>query len=356
MSFISAMLLSAVSSQVTPANNPQIGDIHKETIVNAVAVKRVEPVYPVQAARKGQEGWVELSYVVNENGEVESVLVENSSGIRSFEKAALNAVKQWKFDPATQNNKPVKQCQNQIQMNFLLNNAEVGVSRRFLGRYKKLITKIENNELEGVPEKLEELRAINLGNFTENSHFWTAEARYYYKTGEKEKELEALNKVAYRGKEYLNRDMYVASVARATILNLEKNKLKHAMLMFDKLSQTKGGESHTKQLFPYIDKVEAFIADESKQIWVQGEISERSIWQHDLARSAFTIANVQGNLTSLEVRCANQYSVYDVKQGLQWNIPQSWQRCRVYVHGSKGATFNLVETSSTEQTPSTGKA
>lgn len=62
-------------------------------------IKRVEPVYPVDAARSRVEGFVEVEFTVNSTGKVESVSVVNARPSRTFESAAVAAVKQWTFAP-----------------------------------------------------------------------------------------------------------------------------------------------------------------------------------------------------------------------------------------------------------------
>lgn len=62
-------------------------------------VKRVEPVYPPEAARSRTEGFVEVEFTVNASGKVESVSVVNARPSRTFESAAVRAVKQWEFAP-----------------------------------------------------------------------------------------------------------------------------------------------------------------------------------------------------------------------------------------------------------------
>lgn len=59
-------------------------------------VKRVEPVYPAEAARSGTSGFVEVEYTVA-SGKVSSVSVVNAKPARTFESAAVKAVKQWEF-------------------------------------------------------------------------------------------------------------------------------------------------------------------------------------------------------------------------------------------------------------------
>ncbi|KQY51334.1 TonB family protein [Lysobacter sp. Root494] len=60
-------------------------------------VKRVDPVYPPEAARAGTSGFVEVEYTVDASGKVSSVSVVNAKPARTFESAAVKAVKQWEF-------------------------------------------------------------------------------------------------------------------------------------------------------------------------------------------------------------------------------------------------------------------
>jgi TonB family protein len=68
---------------------------------------RVIPVYPEEAQRAGLEGLVVLKVVIDERGRVGDVEVMRSVG-HGFDEAAVAAVRQWKFRPATRNGKPIK--------------------------------------------------------------------------------------------------------------------------------------------------------------------------------------------------------------------------------------------------------
>jgi protein TonB len=62
-------------------------------------IKRVEPQYPPEAARSGTTGFVEVEFTVDPAGKVASVSVVNAKPTRTFESAAVRAVKQWQFEP-----------------------------------------------------------------------------------------------------------------------------------------------------------------------------------------------------------------------------------------------------------------
>lgn len=58
------------------------------------------PGYPAVAIRRGYEGSVLLNVQVLPNGEPKEVTIFKSSGYKVLDKAALSAVKKWKFVPA----------------------------------------------------------------------------------------------------------------------------------------------------------------------------------------------------------------------------------------------------------------
>jgi periplasmic protein TonB len=61
---------------------------------------QVKPRYPESARRQGVEGTTLLKIHVNDTGRVEDVLVERSAGHEDLDLAAIEAVKQWRFEPA----------------------------------------------------------------------------------------------------------------------------------------------------------------------------------------------------------------------------------------------------------------
>lgn len=78
------------------------------------AIFQAAPVYP--AAMKSVEGVVSVVFVVDQTGKVSSPRIEKSSN-REFEKPAIDAVKQWKFEPAIKAGKRVS-CRMRIPIRF----------------------------------------------------------------------------------------------------------------------------------------------------------------------------------------------------------------------------------------------
>lgn len=86
----------------------------------ATPIVRIEPKYPVQAARDGKEGWVRLSFTINEVGGVEDVDVIEADPRRVFDREAKRALRKWKYKPKIVDGKPVKQPGMRVQLDFTL--------------------------------------------------------------------------------------------------------------------------------------------------------------------------------------------------------------------------------------------
>ncbi len=74
-----------------------------------IPIKRVRPEYPEFAKASGIEGVVTVEAEVLKDGSVGAIEVVKSlqSGPGGLDEAAIQAVKQWKFIPAKNNNQPV---------------------------------------------------------------------------------------------------------------------------------------------------------------------------------------------------------------------------------------------------------
>jgi protein TonB len=71
------------------------------------ALFQAAPLYPFEMRQKNVEGTVYVLFVVDQEGRVVNPTVEKSTH-RAFEKPAIDAVRQWKFEPAVRNGEPVQ--------------------------------------------------------------------------------------------------------------------------------------------------------------------------------------------------------------------------------------------------------
>ncbi|HEV7778518.1 MAG TPA: energy transducer TonB [Luteibacter sp.] len=72
-------------------------------INDAILTKKVPPRYPTAALRANQEGWVDVEFTVDGGGKVGGVNIVDSQPKHVFDRAAIDAVSRWEFQPATRN-------------------------------------------------------------------------------------------------------------------------------------------------------------------------------------------------------------------------------------------------------------
>lgn len=78
-----------------------------------------QPRYPSQARRRNQQGTVLLEVRLDERGAQRSLSVLRSSGVASLDRAAVEAVARWRFNPETSNGRAVP-SRVQIPIQFAL--------------------------------------------------------------------------------------------------------------------------------------------------------------------------------------------------------------------------------------------
>jgi len=77
-------------------------------------------VYPRDAARDGTEGWVQVEFTISPEGTPRNLKVLDSKPAAVFDKAALESVGKWRFEPVMKNGAPVAQ-RAVLQVRFVLN-------------------------------------------------------------------------------------------------------------------------------------------------------------------------------------------------------------------------------------------
>jgi periplasmic protein TonB len=79
----------------------------------------IPPEYPLEAARRLEQGTVVLRLFIAASGDVSDVIVLHSSGSRSLDQTAADRLRTWHFTPALKDGKPVPDVMDQA-VNFTL--------------------------------------------------------------------------------------------------------------------------------------------------------------------------------------------------------------------------------------------
>lgn len=315
--------------------------------IYAKPVVRTAPKYPSSELRHRRQGWVELNFVVTEEGKVIEPVVEASSGSRSFERAAIDTVKRWRYEPALLNGEPIEQCKTAVRISFALDGSQTGVSTGFRSRYKKMDEALDRGEVDIASSELKRAFQSNGLTLGELSWLWAMQARIAGLRGDKEQQLIAVRRALAVSDKWIPDKLRTGLLVTRVLLEIEKGNYSAAIGAYSALKAM--DDADTSELDPIVEKIQA-LAESDQLLFKTAEIggiqscaSCASRWRYKPLRRAIEITDIDGKLGNLELRCEWQRYVGEAREGIAWKIPDSWGECSVVVYGETGSTFKLVE-------------
>lgn len=110
--------LASISNTTVAKPTAQLVRV-SQGVMEGLVLKRVQPRYPSQALQMRIQGAVQLQATISKTGDIENLKVVTGDSVLG--RAALEAVRQWKYKPYYLNGDPV-QIETQILVNFKLPN------------------------------------------------------------------------------------------------------------------------------------------------------------------------------------------------------------------------------------------
>lgn len=98
------------------AGDPHLGG----SVSDSDIVPLVRPLhrYPSRAQARGIQGWVHLRFDVTAEGTTDNIVVVDSDPPDTFDRAAIDAVKKYKYKPRVENGVPVRRPDVEVVLSF----------------------------------------------------------------------------------------------------------------------------------------------------------------------------------------------------------------------------------------------
>jgi TonB family protein len=303
---------------------------------------RVEPKYPISAARNGREGWATFSFVIEKDGSVSNVITQETSGSKDITLAAKKAVMKWQYQPAIENGEPIQQCVNSVQFDFRMHkNGTKKVTRRFNSLYHKTKAALAEKDYVKTKALLSKFTNIEYMHLSEHNFLQLLNAEYAKAIGNDVMQLAHLTKIKIATDDK-NTEYELSLLAQRFVLELQLNKLKNAYDTYKRIEKISVAKPYLAHYQALIKQVDEFIHSE-KELIVDADIRSDDYWHYALVRNEFTLTNIKGKLNKIDIRCANKRHVYSIENNNTWKIPDAWQQCHVFIFGENNTKFNLVE-------------
>ena len=319
--------------------------------IRARPVEPTPPRYPSRAARAGREGWVLLSFIVSESGEVLEPMIEDSSGYEEFERSALTTVQEWDWEPALANGEPTSQSMTRYRIVFKLQDGGGGARRDFIRRYREVLNLIAEGALDEAEPLLTDLQFDERHNLYEDAWLWWLRYAYLDAVGstDRQEKRQALVRALGYEDDYLPPDVFLVAAQELYVLEVDRQDYSGALQTYERLQESRSAKRADKYdevmaaLTPSFEQIKAAVSGD-QLLALPGRIGKNSYWVHDLLRRSFSVADVTGRIENVDVRCrqGNQIFSFVTEEDI-WNIPESWGRCGLYLKGEPGTTFTLME-------------
>jgi protein TonB len=85
-----------------------------------IPIVRVNPQYPLRAAERGIEGWVEVEFTISAAGTVKDPVVIAAYPGKIFNREALRAIRKWKYNPKIEEGTAVERHGVRVRLKFEL--------------------------------------------------------------------------------------------------------------------------------------------------------------------------------------------------------------------------------------------
>lgn len=320
-------------------------------LVSAKQIKRNAPIYPRRELRKGKQAWVHITYCIDESGSTQNVSVLSSVGGPRFDRAAVEAIKRWKFEPALIDGERSWQSRNETYITFSIEGGNTGASRKFVNLYRKIDRLIDQKNLQKADKLFRHLFETDDLSLYELSKLWALRVRYEGAGGDTDmyKLDRALHRATASKGEWIDKASYVRLLKLRVQIEMVLGKYHAANQSFRELVKATGEDAEeVLALKPMMEKLRDRI-DSDNILKINAEVRTRdecnnckNSWYFTPVRNDFALANISGNLESIEMRCDHKRFESAVSDLVEWHIPVEWGTCYIQIYGDLGTTFDVL--------------
>jgi len=347
LAFAAAMLTGVANGQETTAPPVTVGRPEQATAARMLTAR--VPAYPLAPRMQGQEGWVVLSFVVSPEGTVVDPIVEDSSGQKHFEAAALKAAADQRYSPATVNGKPVEQCATQVRYVFSIPDMADAARREFRPQYQKVLDLNAKGDRTAAIAKVDELLKSGTWNHYEANRLHLLRAQVCREMEDLDCMLNSLTRALSSSDKSLETSLQRVALEELARVQLRLEHYGDALATIQRRTAMKPPLPDDDPLLQADRHVRDSIASD-QVLGFSGTIGFRSgcdlgepNWRHQLLRREFAVDALEGRADRLEIRCDWRRAKDSISPDKVWKVPATWGNCVVFVFGEQGARIKLVE-------------
>jgi TonB family protein len=351
--FARLLLIAAISqSAIVFANtaSENIIDLQQDAVIYkpSKVIQSFDMSYPSSARRNNVEGYVEVSFDVNEQGSPVNLRYNRISGLEIFETLIEKNFDDWEFEPAKVHGVAITQKNLQRTFTFTLTKLtnkfpEPLMRRSFANMYLNMRTLLKDGKYEELGEMLTIMDKANIIRFSENRQLSLVKFTYLEKTkGSDQDKIIALEN-ALKDNPRAEKTQKLNSKIKASLFKLyaENNQYRQALVQHSDLSGSEFSEGLLPDLAATVEQVMAKLTS-GEPIATTVKIDGTKLFTHYLSRRVFKI-DIDNPVSFTELRCGKFNVQIQYAKNTLYQMPFDWNNCRLVLQAPKGSLVSVSE-------------
>lgn len=307
-----------------------------------IAETRTLGEYPDTMIRDKVEGYVQFDVRVTEQGDAGELSLIAAVGPPELVRETAQAVKSWKWKPATLEGKPVA-VNTLTQMTFR-SGVRPGARREFLSAYQDARKHIENEQWSEAKAVLDVAERSSKLNLYERGMLANLAAQVAMKQGDYFEARRASLLASNHSSTVLPRPVALGLWQTLIRASFAMGDVVGGMEAFDQLKSKGFGRPDTP-IAKFVAEEKAK-ADATPMLAMSARIPQPEFAESlklGLYRRLFTFTDVTGKLDRVVLGCKQQAIESEITEGAEWRVPANFSECDILVYGTPGTTFKLVQ-------------
>ncbi len=294
-----------------------------------------------------------LAFDVDAKGRAVDIQTIDSSGTTSvqknFEKATIDALRKWRFTPATVDGEPVRQSNVIQEFVFSMADANSGVTDHFRHAYGRAAVALDDGDLAKAADGIAGLDDMQINLLAEYAYLELIKAMYWQKAGDDRRSLEHVELGIRIADNAATRSVYLQFLWMAVVQNAQANNFHRALEHYETLLEIVRDVDEDNAIHETVRKIrETLSGDET--IIRAGEISacklcktEAFLFTLELNRNRFSVQVDSGQVDKVKISCGPAHVSLEWRADLVWNLENNPANCDVSVFGTPGSKLRLIE-------------
>ena len=313
-------------------------------ITPPVGIREPRPVFPKQYTYGNySEGFVQLEFTIGADGRVGDIRTVRLLGPEAFANSAKRAVQDWLYKPAMLDGEAVAISHPLLVYFSVIFGGQLGARPAIASAYKKASVLLADKKLEDanaiLMEALKEpkLNLYERGMITNLTSLIAYERKDYVAA----RDMLDLTRF-YQGK--APPDVLRSMLRTDIAASLSAGDLAEAVITLRALTRAKGfdpadpliklvADTRTR-----IDPLPSFAA--SARI---PDAADSDGFTFTPYRRNFTFTNIVGKLDRYTLSCRERQVESPIAEKVDWHVPKNWSGCHLFIRGTPGTTFDIVQ-------------